>query len=293
MTSKNRGQKAFSLIELSIVILVIGVLIAGVVKGSSIINKTKLSVAKSLTTSSPVPSIKNLTLWLETTGAFDDAVVNTFEDGEIISSWHDSNPTAAFKKNLVTGIDNDATDPTYEENGISGLPSIRFNATIDGVTGSSLLTSETPVQLGDSSYTYFIVLAQESFSTSAVAVFNQGTKSVGLYLGGGGGVTVYTGLATDVSVGSIKAGKGSIFAARFDNTNDVRIFNNSNSVTTVAMPSGTPNIVSDNFNIGAYLGNYFFQGLISEIIVYDRSLKTEEIQDVNSYLAKKYKIALN
>jgi len=56
----NRNLKAFSLIELSIVILVIGVLIAGVSQGGKMITKFRISAAASLTNSSPVHSIKNL-----------------------------------------------------------------------------------------------------------------------------------------------------------------------------------------------------------------------------------------
>jgi prepilin-type N-terminal cleavage/methylation domain-containing protein len=47
---------AFSLIELSIVILVIGLLIAGAIQGSKMISKAALSSARTLTESSPVAS---------------------------------------------------------------------------------------------------------------------------------------------------------------------------------------------------------------------------------------------
>ncbi len=49
-----KRQQAFSLIELSIVILVVGILIAGVMQGRELISKVHLQTARLLTTSSPV-----------------------------------------------------------------------------------------------------------------------------------------------------------------------------------------------------------------------------------------------
>ncbi|MBU6338893.1 MAG: prepilin-type N-terminal cleavage/methylation domain-containing protein [Rickettsiales bacterium] len=59
---KKNTYKAFSLIELSIVILVIGILFAGVMQGRSLIQKSRLKTAQSLTKSSPVSGIYGLLL---------------------------------------------------------------------------------------------------------------------------------------------------------------------------------------------------------------------------------------
>ncbi len=61
-----KSHKAFSLIELSIVILVIGILIAGVVQGTSMVKKSQLVIARNLTKNSPVSRIKDLAAWYET-----------------------------------------------------------------------------------------------------------------------------------------------------------------------------------------------------------------------------------
>ena len=61
----SRSNKAFSLIELSIVILIVGILVAGVTSSSRLIKKMKLITAQNLTNSSPIHSIKGLALWLE------------------------------------------------------------------------------------------------------------------------------------------------------------------------------------------------------------------------------------
>lgn len=62
-----KPNKGFSLVELSIVILIIGVLIAGVSQGIDLLQDSRLAAARMLTQSSRVNSIKNLVTWLETT----------------------------------------------------------------------------------------------------------------------------------------------------------------------------------------------------------------------------------
>ncbi|MFM7621060.1 MAG: prepilin-type N-terminal cleavage/methylation domain-containing protein, partial [Alphaproteobacteria bacterium] len=48
-------NKAFSLIELSIVILIIGILVAGVTQSSRLVNQFRLTSARNITLSSPLP----------------------------------------------------------------------------------------------------------------------------------------------------------------------------------------------------------------------------------------------
>jgi len=60
------NKKDFSLIELSIVILIIGILVAGVTSSSRLIKRIKIATAQNITQSSPVSSIKDLAVWYET-----------------------------------------------------------------------------------------------------------------------------------------------------------------------------------------------------------------------------------
>lgn len=65
-SSAFKARSAFSLIELSIVILIIGIVIAGIIGGNYLYNKTILSSARSLTQSSNLRTFRELYLWLET-----------------------------------------------------------------------------------------------------------------------------------------------------------------------------------------------------------------------------------
>ena len=59
-------RKAFSLIEISIVVLIVGILIAGVSKAIDIVIDSKLNSARSITKGSQIIRIPNVVLWLET-----------------------------------------------------------------------------------------------------------------------------------------------------------------------------------------------------------------------------------
>jgi prepilin-type N-terminal cleavage/methylation domain-containing protein len=111
---KNRlrlGQNklGFSLIELSVVILVLGILTIGITQGSRIVLESRLKSARSLTAASPVNATPNLTLWLDTTSAnaFDSNVV----DGSAVANWYGINNQ---NNNAVTVVQaTPARRPTY------------------------------------------------------------------------------------------------------------------------------------------------------------------------------------
>ena len=86
-----KQNKAVSLIELSIVVLVIGILIAGVIQGSRMLVDSRLKSARALTRSSPVAGIKDLALWLETTSA-ESFLSSQAENGTQLTLWNDINP---------------------------------------------------------------------------------------------------------------------------------------------------------------------------------------------------------
>ena len=58
---KNRFiKKGFSLVEISIVLLIVGILISGITTYSRLVKQMKLSAVKHITAASPVPAIKGL-----------------------------------------------------------------------------------------------------------------------------------------------------------------------------------------------------------------------------------------
>ena len=106
MIKKIKSKKSgFSFIEISAVIIIVGVLISAVANGGYAIAKAKLYGARSLTKSSPIANISNLLVWYETT------MTNSFSDADLFSTsigtWNNINPTK--KTNHATA----GTAPTY------------------------------------------------------------------------------------------------------------------------------------------------------------------------------------
>ena len=120
-----KHQKAFSLVELSMVILIIGILIAGVSQGIDLYGDFKLASARNLTSGSIVARVPNLSMWWETTmeNSFANPKPN---DGDLINQWNDINTQRAMKINLFN-TSNSASRPAYKASAINNLPALKFS----------------------------------------------------------------------------------------------------------------------------------------------------------------------
>lgn len=295
---KKRIRLAFSLIELSIVIVVIGILVLGITKGSRMVYEAKLKSARALTAGSPVASISDLSLWLETT--LSTSVTNAsgstnVSDGDSISSWNDYNPQSVSKINPAQSTP--ANRPTYLLNGINGLPTMYF----DG-NAFYLRSTNGPIPLRDSTYSFVVVLkTMASTSSSWQQVVYQGAYCNGATLGAVASITLNPsggaapGLATcmnDYYPVSYKLNASYIDIAVV-NGQSVKFYSNSNTATTSTLASTNVGPTTSDLDIANTLGSQFFKGYISEIIVFSKALSTAEVASVNEYLSRKYGIRVN
>jgi len=140
-----KSSTAFSLVEISVVILVIGILIAGVSQGIDLYQDTKLATARSLTTNSRVGRIDGLVLWLETTSlsSFDsiESKVNSK-----ITNWLDINPFSDKKINFVQSTQD--SKPTLKISSKSDLPILYFDGN-DFFSSVNNVSSNDLTKLGD------------------------------------------------------------------------------------------------------------------------------------------------
>lgn len=119
MLRKLFKASAFSLIEVSAVLIIVGVLIAGVLTTTILVNKSRIAAAKSLTKASPVHDIKDAALCLETSveSSFNDSEA---DNGRSISGWFDSRNVT--DKNNISAV---GTGPVYS-NTINSIHAVRF-----------------------------------------------------------------------------------------------------------------------------------------------------------------------
>lgn len=295
-------KKAFSLLELSVSLIIVSVLVVGVVSGSRLINASKLSQAQALTKSSAITSIPDLTLWMETT--LNDSITgatsgSSLSNDDLVSSWNDLSGNSV-NVTQATG----SYQPKYITAGINNLPTLSF----DGGNDYLYNTSKVPLQPGDDSFT-FVAVWKRIGGVSLGAIFEQNTNGSTLQGRRASLLTIstsqygfngesndfhsnnYTTGASIITVMTLTAptGAGSTIA--------VNIYNSSNNVTySGTISASIENVANNVFMVGAKAvttRSDFFPGYISEIMVFDRDLNPSEVSLINNYLSKKYNITVS
>ena len=298
---KNTNQKAFSLIEISMVILVIGILIAGISQGIDLYDDYRLTSARNLTKNSQVNRIPDLEMWFEATSENSLATgTSSFTDKpnpvdqDSIGRWNNINPNIlpsarnhATQNNPTVSVDN---QPKYIRKGMNGLPALLFDGTNDffSYNGDFLVGSD---------YTIFVVEARSS------------NKAMNLFLCGSvssPNTNLHLGYRTDIK----------ITQAHFENDIDKNVSNFTSTVLrmhsfvfskisgkAIYTNGGTGSFNASSNNTlpltsyqGSSIGNcanqVYYQGSIAEIITYSRALTNKERQGVETYLSKKWGIKL-
>ena len=284
-------KKAFTLTELSIVVLIIGILITGITQGSGMIKASRLTNARSITSRSPALEIDGLIAWYEPT------LKSSFKDSESIDAsqtteWRDNSPgSIILTKNKLSRSAGNAV--TYEESGINNLPTLLFSG-----AASANIALANFYQGSSPQNTVFIVF-RPLFATSSTAkiLFDSssanstssiGIKSTAVNLNAGTSVDT----ATATNSASFANGNDYVVAAYLNSSSSQVFVNNA----TTSAGNGTINPNSNQLGgltIGTdKSGTNGFNGYISEIIIYNRPLKLQERKDVMSYLSKKYKISV-
>jgi prepilin-type N-terminal cleavage/methylation domain-containing protein len=291
-------KRAFSLIELSIVILIIGVLIAGVVEGIGLLQYSRLSSARALTKSSPVNSIQGLILWLEPTSeaSFSSAeAVNAAR----ISSWNDISPQET-KKNNATQTGASSLKPTYVEKGINNLPVLRFDGTNDYLDFDG-------TSLANSNYTIFVVEKNDvkgayNLFIGCVGVDGPSDARRCLHLGQRDNNVItqdhYYDPASQLDYSPPQGLTNaptihSFWLSTSPSNGGKKYWNNGGVTPDKSEPTQNLPLLSNNNARIANMTTGHYKGDIAEIIMFNRALLNEDRQSVESYLSKKWGIKIS
>jgi prepilin-type N-terminal cleavage/methylation domain-containing protein len=293
MFKKNSNKKtkkfAFSLIELSIVLLVIGILMVGVSQGYNIVRSAQISNARSITAKSPIQQIQGLLAWYETSWK-ESLIQSELKDGNNISTWKDISPSS-----ILNGNNQLTTTPsaniTYTQSSINKIPAIKF-------TGSSKLSLAHFSQGASSQATVFLVVKLNYIpdTTNYKTIFDGNSADFSFSIKSD---------AVQINTGSAIASAS--IANSFSNSGEYAIaiyFNGSNSKVYVndtdSMFGGS--VINNNSGInqltGVTLGtnrsgSLGFSGYISEVAIFNRVIKAGERKEIFNYFSKKYKININ
>lgn len=289
-----KNQKAFSLMEISMVIFIIGILIAGISSGIDLYNDARISKAQALTKSSKIPRIPDLALWLDSVSpqAFNKAP----SQNEKIANWKDINP---FSNNKLEAYQtSEDFKPTYNFNSISGLPALKFNSTCMRIDLDISYTSKPNITVfavfkinGNNSSKgswgnplfgndsgnwgrYLLLIKGGDLSNMAIS-YGNGTlnKTVNSILNDPYYLTYVS--QQSVTNGSQVRYNGVVISPHTENFS-----NSQNNWTALGSDGNGDNGGCDllsNFDIG-------------EFIIYNRNLSVSEINDVEKYLKKKWEI---
>lgn len=284
-------KRAFSLIELSIVLLIIGIIVAGITQSSRLVASYRLSTARSITQSSPVPSISGLVLWLDATaeGAIAEAQA---EDGADVTSWTEVNPQVSSQKSVAEAT----APPSYDADGINEIPALQFVAADTEFLDMAAVDAE----VNPTKFTVFAVVKPTTVS-AAMTILSVADVSANT----GFSVTSTTGPDYSVNVGDASAYSANtttslptsaanttaVVVGQYDGTN-LSIYMNSATASDTDADAYTVQAaevlkIGVNDDGAAGLENYF-NGHIGEIVMYNQSLTTEERTSVVNYLKKKW-----
>ncbi|HLD77135.1 MAG TPA: prepilin-type N-terminal cleavage/methylation domain-containing protein [Rickettsiales bacterium] len=274
-------KRAFSLLELSVVLLVIGLITAGIMKGISVVRTGRISAARSLTVNSKINEIPGMVSWYETTmnESFDkDETV----DNSQTTNWYDISPESiAERRNALTAVASD--NVVYRATGINSLPSIQF-------TGSGTLTLSSFFQGSSNRFTIFVVF-QPTITVSGTYM-----TLLDAYSGASTNYAIAINSSnlkiTDTSAHTITKAflqSTSYIICSYNNEADSKAFVSETTSATGSYTGGATKLNGLTVGADENVGNAF-TGLISEIIIFNRSISDSQRKSVMSYLGQKYNI---
>jgi len=287
---KSTKFKAFSLVEISVVILIIGLLLAGVTNASDMIAEYRIKIARNLTKNAPVARVDGLVLWLDS-NALESFPPREAIDGAKINTWYDLNPQTAVKNNAVQASATANLHPTYKENCLNNLPCVNFNGTTNYIDttqdlgGTTRQVSVFWVALPDTPSTG-ITGGGQILSTHDLTY----DERIQVYMTTSWGVSYFAGVGEIAYTQPIKR-KLAVYDV-VDDEEGGTLYINKVAKTTVVQSGGYPKAIRI-FNIGTWSNNdgtreEYFGGNIGEIIIFNRALLERERKAIEDYLCQKW-----
>lgn len=321
-----KKYKAFSLVEISVVIVILMIMIAGLMQSSRVVSSMRITTARNVTQSSAMPWINYIVTWYDATAA-DAFKEGETDDGDKISRWNGAEVRYSDRINL--NQTNDENKPIYIANGMYGLPSIRFDG-VDDYLGSENL--EQAILTYRSASVFVVFEPKVTSSTDKRSILYQpsdcgrefdlgygfdgkkgnfGLASSSTASCGGNDNATTSGIdyviPNEKIVASIIIYQSPMVKGDISN---IKIFRNGYlSSSNLKINEGYNSQIIESSKKYAdnsarlYLGgvktgdnatpNSFFQGLLGEMIVFNRSLNNEDRKEIEKYLGKKWGIKVN
>lgn len=290
---------AFSLVELSIVIIIIGILVAAVANGSKILYNMNLMAAQKMDgeINAQIQGVGYIAMHLNAVNSksFED---NQAIDGENITIWYDTKPaTYPNPLNLSSPSSPASPRPQYKKKGINGLPSVEFfhRSANDGLIRNNVKISDIST---NSMMTIFCV-TRASKSTGVILNWNSGSSVVQLaparaandgklaFVFGINSEANRTTIVPDSKYPADLFNKSQIMVVKKDE-NGVLIRNNGvELIKKIDANVGIPINETANFPFSDY-----FQGLVGEFIIFKTDVDISTIKKIEKFLSQKWGVEI-
>ena len=283
-----KNRKGFSLIEISVVILIIGVLIAGISQASDMIDDAALKGARTASKGSRVGRIKDLVLWLDAVsdGASLTAASKQAVDGDAVTQLKDLNPRSSAKLTLTS-----AGTSIFNSNKVSGLPGLNLS-------GGNFFKLTDRFDNSTIDYTIYLVYQPVVLPASGTQVIFEKRSSEGAAFPyrleiDSNGFYKFSDSAGVAAFGAKKASTGKVNIIRLSRSSTASLSIVVDDVPNTAVAGSTSAINSDELIIGAKNAanpTNHANGRLGELIIFERDLASSEEADIETYLFKKWKI---
>ncbi|MDA9573654.1 type II secretion system GspH family protein [Rickettsiales bacterium] len=294
MQNKNKKLKTgFSLVEITVVLLIVGLIIAAISSGSRIFANVKLSAARSISKGSVVPSIGDVTLWLDATS---DTSFLPDEERDLskISKWYGVSP---FVNYINFNQDTEANKPEYRRKLINGLPAIYGTASAEMTYSDykSLTNNATmffvinnPATRGDRTLFTTTDASDNSKVNFSFAVDNTSSTGDGLELCINDTICKNSAVNTD-PVPLANSIISVIFEEKSSDAGAISFFLNGRAH---GLNTGTTTNDEFQFVEKGNLKLKFNEIAIGEVIIFSKVLNEDRRKAVEAYLAKKWDIII-
>ena len=143
LSNFSKNKSAFTLLELVVVMMLIGIIVGGIMQGSSLVTSSRLASARSLTSKAPISNISGLIAWFESSHK-NSFLGNQSFDSANISEWRDISPSSILnQKNKLTKTANKTSAAAWRRKCPSPIPALLVYP-----AGAGLPSSQAESKLG-------------------------------------------------------------------------------------------------------------------------------------------------
>ena len=291
-----KTSSAFTLVEISVVIIIIGILLAGISQVFEMISEASLKSARTLSKASRITRTDDLSLWLDATSekAFDKEK----DDNTTVSIWKDTNPKSTSPASSSSTLS--SLYPSYILSGISSLPAVRFKKTSATVGNCVTIPSQSFVNNSED-FTLYLTYSPITLDDGIIIEKNNATATsfpFSLELNSGFYKFSVKDSSNTISVTGARQ-------AKINTPNLIRLSRTKGSQIEISIngisSSQSDTLTSSTFNnaelsIGCRNGATpanFINGDIGETSFFNRNLSVKEKTDIEEYLYKKWKMKKN